>query len=319
MASAHNKEKQQQRRTNNSVSPDTGEAQGTGDEQQEETPTPRDSRGESLGKERMAQLRSQLQAQLSIREPQEDLSPGSRLMKLVEKITHREADDGGAVSPNGSAGPEGTADSACAACGPHSDPAGYTGELPAEVEKKLQKELAALRGEVTASIEAMRKDVAEELNSLRETLQAYGEHHAPLPSELSPLEKQEEATFGQLKGPYHRAGQREKPGARIPSTLEEEFKARSVPSLCPLPGPNRNQVLLRAMSLVTAQKALTSKLEPRSNSDPVEPLQPKSTFLPPANLKPVGKKQPKKIMAPPTARGHQETGKCGVATKWPAE
>ncbi|XP_059569254.1 uncharacterized protein LOC132243442 [Alligator mississippiensis] len=311
-ASTHKRERKQHRKPKETISviPDTGEAQGNEGEHQEEAPTPGDSGEEHVGQERLAHLRSQLQAQLS-REQQEDHSSGSQIIELVEKVFHGEVENG-EVPEDGSSDPGSTAGSICATCGQHSTPGGCTNGVPSELEKKLKKELTALREDVTASIKAMRKDMAEELKSLREVLKASSEHPALQTSELSPLEEQDETTSDPLKSPHYGVRQREKLGVKLPATLEEKYKSRSVPSLHPLPGPSRNQALLRAMTTITAKNALTGTIGPRSNSDPVEPLPIKhTTVLPPANLKPTLKKHPKKVMTPSGARSHQENEKRG--------
>ncbi|KAL8180346.1 UNVERIFIED_CONTAM: hypothetical protein K2H54_021378 [Gekko kuhli] len=274
------------------------------DESQEKSPSPSllNTLSEGVDKGRLAQLRSQLQAQFSIREQQEDPSPGSPLVDLVGRIVHGEGDDRASLANR-----EGVTEGQCPTCGQCSNPAGCSSGLPAEVGKALQRELAVLKGEVTASIESMRREVAEELSSLREAFQVFNEHHFLQATDLSPLEELDENVPNQLKGGHPVIPQAGKPGDKIP--LEEQFKSRSVPTLHPLPISSRNQAMLRAaMTTITAKSGFGSNLS-RSNSDPVEPMQPKSTIFPPAVPKLAARKPPAKMMPPPTARTYASNGK----------
>lgn len=286
-----------------SVSSGPEEEQRDQDESQERSPSLSlpNIPSEGVDDERLAQLRSQLQSQFSFRE-QEDQSPGSQLVELVERIVHREGDNRGFLA-NGEVGTEGQ----CPTCGQCSNPAGCSSGLPTEVEKTLQRELAVLKGEVTASIESMRREVAEELSSLREALQVYNEHHFFQAADLSPLEELDENIPNQRKGSRHIIPQGGKPNDKV--SLEEQFKSRSVPTLHPLPISSRNQAMLRAaMSTITAKSGFGSNLS-RSNSDPVEPMQAKSTIFPPAVPKLAARKTPAKIMPTPTTRTYASSGK----------
>lgn len=280
------------------------EEQRDQDESQEGSPSPSllSTLSKGVDKERLAQLRNQLQTQFSIQEQQEDQSSGSQLVELVGRIFHGEGDDR-PLPANREAVTEGQ----CPTCGQCSHPAGCSSGLPAEVEKTLQRELAVLKGEVTASIESMRREVAEELGSLREALQVYNEHHFPQAADLSPLEELDENVPNQLKQGHHMIPQARKPGDKI--SLEEQYKSRSVPTLHPLPISSRNQAMLRAaMTTITAQSGFGSSLS-RSNSDPVEPMQAKSTVFPPAVSKLAARKAPAKMMPPATARTYASNGK----------
>uniref|UniRef100_A0ACB8FZM1 Uncharacterized protein n=1 Tax=Sphaerodactylus townsendi TaxID=933632 RepID=A0ACB8FZM1_9SAUR len=265
-------------------------------------------------KERLAQLRSQLQAQLSLQEQQEDQCPGSQLVELVERIVHGEGGDR-TLSANSDVATDGK----CPTCGQYNNPADYSNGLPATVEKILQRELAGLKEEVTTRIESMRREVAEKLSSLREALQAYNEHHFFQVADLSPLEELDENGPNQLKGEHHGIPQVGHPGDKI--SLEDKFKSQSVPTLHPLPISGRNQAMLRAaMATISAKSSFASNLS-RSNSDPVEPMQPKSTIFPLVVPKLATRKAPTKMMVPPPAtRTYASNGKYSnkMSTRTPA-
>lgn len=269
------------------------EEQSDGDTEQEESPSP--ARKE-VDEGRLAQLRSHLQSQFSIHKEPDDPNSSKHLMELVGKII-RGKGVGGSSSANSVAGSGGQ----CPTCGQCSNPAGCSNGFPAEVEKTLQRELAVLKGEVTASIESMRREVAEELGSLREALQAYKDHHFFQNSELSPLEELDENIPEQLKG---RGLLEDKLGGKI--TSEERFKSRSVPTLHPLPISGRSQAIMRAMSTtISARNSFISSLS-RSHSDPVEPMQ-----LPPTIPKIATRKQPAKPLPPPATRTYASCAKSG--------
>ncbi|CAI5797414.1 Hypothetical predicted protein [Podarcis lilfordi] len=277
-----------------------GEQDGGGKGQEESfCPELPKSKSKSVDLKRMAELRSHLQAQFSMQEQQEDQNLGSQLAELVGRMVHGKGDD--RASPASS---NAGLDEQCPACGLHSYPTtracSCTNGLPAEIEKVLQRELAELKGEVTASIESLKKEVVEELSSLRETVQAYNDHHFLQVSDLSPLEELDEQFLDQLNGSHHRIAIASKLGSAKVST-EEKFKSWSVPTLHPLPISSRNQAMLRAVNTITAQNGFVSSLS-RSNSDPVEPGQPNITILPPAIPKAAPKKHPTKMMAPPASR-----------------
>lgn len=306
-SSAHKKERKTERQQQEMVSAvsDPGEGERAGDEIQGKTPspTPLNPKSEGMDKERMAQLRHHLQAQFSIRDQEEDQSPGPQLVELVGRIIRGEGENE-AVSPNSAVESGGQ----CPACGQFSNPAGCCNGLPAEIEKTLKRELAVLKEEVMGSVESMKREVTEALNSLREFFRAYNEFHVLQSSDLSPLEELDENVPEQLMGGYHRSSQGGNLEDKISLNSEDRFKSRSVPTLHPLPISSKNQAMLRAMSTITAKNCFTASLS-RSNSDPVEPMQAKSTVLPLAIPKLVAKKHPTKMMPPPATRSYTANAK----------
>lgn len=285
-----------------SASSEEGQSDGVPGQGESPSPAPLDADSGGVEKERLAQLRSHLQAQFSIREEQEDQSASRHLMELVGRIVRGE-EAAGTLPANISTASGGQP---CPTCGQCSNPTGCSNGFPVEVEKALQRELAVLKDEVMGSIEAMKREVAEELGGLREALQAFREHRIFQNAELSPLEELDENLPEQLKGDPCRA---EGPGAKLSS--EERLKSRSVPTLHPLPISTRSQAIMRAMSTtLSARSSFIASLS-RSHSDPVEPTQVPSTILPPAIPKIAPRKPPAKLLPPPATKTYASSAKGG--------
>ncbi|KAJ1093745.1 hypothetical protein NDU88_006837 [Pleurodeles waltl] len=237
---------------------------------------------------RLAQLRSQIRAQLG----SGDQSPGSRMMDLVDKARRRDLED--AASMDGSLADEGHA--ACHCQVPQ------TNGLPAEVDRRLQVGLASMRGEMQASLDLMRKELSEEMAALREELRRSIKPQAKKPSDLSHPQGQADKKPDQWKSVFRKVSRREEQEVKVPSKLEGQFKARSVPTLGSQQAPSRNQVLLRAMTTITAKNALAATMGQRSNSDPLE--------APPGKVS-----QPPTIQKPP-ARAADPSSSSKANGKW---
>lgn len=220
-------------------------------------------------------------------------------MELVEDIVHHgKAGGGGNVSV--------VSEGQCPACGEGRNDASSSHRLSMEVTKALHREMAVLKGEIAASIDSMKREMVGLLSNLHENLQAYGDHRFLQASHLSPLEELDENTLGQMKGSHSKLSQDEKSDRNI--CPEEKYKSQSVPALHLLPLSSRNPMMLQVMFTITAQNSFWSSLS-RSNSDPVEPLQAKSTTRPPPIPQAVLKKNLPKMVPPPATRTYSSNGK----------
>lgn len=272
---------------------------------QEESPAspelPSTAESEGVDQERLADLRSHLRAQFSIGEQAEDPTSDGQLMKLVGNLVHGEDDKALPVSTNESFGGQ---SSDCPLC--VDDSTSHCSGLSMDVQKALQRDLAELKEELVASIETMKTEVIEELQSLRETLCACNDHH--FLQDLSPLKELDENTLDQLKGSPYRIPE----GGKLGNTIsqEEKFKSRLVPTLHPLHVSGRNQAMFRAVNAITARNGFYSSLS-RSNSDPVEPAEAQSIVLPPAVPKSASKKPLRKMAPASTPKTYSSNGKYG--------
>lgn len=266
-----------------------------------ELPSTAESEG-VVDQERLADLRSNLQAQFSIREQAEDPTSDSQLMTLVGNLVHGGEDDK-ALPGSTNESLEGRSTD-CPLC--VDDSTSHGSGLSVDIQKALQRDLAELKDELVASIETMKTEVMEELQSLRETIYAYNDHH--FFQDLSPLKELDENTLDQLKESPFRIPE----GGKLGNTIsqEEKFKSRSVPTLHPLHVSGRNQAMFRAVNAITARNGFYSSLS-RSNSDPVEPVEPQSIVLPPAVPKSASKKHLRKMAPAPTPKTYSSNGKYG--------
>lgn len=198
---------------------------------------------------RLAQLRGQIRAQLR------EHSPRNQMIDLVDKVSYAQLASKTPVEGGKRNGPQ--EGSKCCHC---SGPACFASDL----ESQLHLELNALRLEMKSSFESLKTELTQELQALQKEVKVCCHHCPSKDVESSPAsEKRPE-----WKSVFKKVSRKEGQAAQTPLKLDGQIKARSVPSLLPQSIPNRNQVLLRAMTTIAAKNALVSGLGARSDSDP---------------------------------------------------
>ncbi|KAM4709081.1 uncharacterized protein O3C94_018172 [Discoglossus pictus] len=201
---------------------------------------------------RLAQLRGHIRAQVR------EHSPRNQMLELVDKVTHgQKATKGKAEGGKHHVMQEVNKPCQCAS------PTCFASEL----EGRLHVELSALRLEVKNSLEALRLELGQELRALHKDVKVCC-HHCPVKGTDSPKAGEKRPEW---KNVFKKVNHKEEQEVRSPAKLDGQIKARSVPSLVPQTGPSRNQVLLRAMTTISAKNALVSSMGIRSNSDPAQP------------------------------------------------
>ncbi|OCT98283.1 hypothetical protein XELAEV_18010513mg [Xenopus laevis] len=195
---------------------------------------------------RLEQLRGQIKMQIR------EHSPRNQIRELVDKMTLEHVVTKAQSKDNGAE--ESSRVNHC--CSPTC--------FASELEGKLQAELSALRLEVKSSLEAMRTELGQELRALHRDVKVCCHHCPSKDSDYSTAAEKR----AEWRNVFRKVKSKEEPDVRTPVRLEGQIKARSVPSLALPTGPSRNQVLLRAMSTISAKNALMSSIGARSDSDP---------------------------------------------------
>ncbi|KAM9330853.1 protein FAM246C [Gastrophryne carolinensis] len=237
-----------------SISPQSAESISSTYDMEHETKIPRSvihdngSFGKGKSHPRLAQLRGQIRAQIR------EHSPRNQMIELVDKVTYAQSAN---KTVEGEKFNESQESNKMCSC---SNPACFSSEL----EGRLHVELTALRLEMKSTLEAIKAELTQELQTLHQEVKVCCHHcpHKDSDSSHTPERRQE------WKNVFKKVNRKEEQDAQSPVKLNGQIKARSLQSLVSQSGPSRNQVLLKAVTTIAAKNALVSNLGIRSDSDP---------------------------------------------------